>query len=397
MAKPRKYTVLMDDSAGSVTGPFGLGGRRGPTPGILGAAAPEPKVESAELTPAELLDETRNPRFRDAALDMPTALIKPFDVDGGAAAGSAWGVQAVGADVSHFTGQGVTVAVLDTGIAANHPAFAGVTLVQEDFSGDGNGDVNGHGSHCAGTIFGRDVNGTRIGVARGVQKALIGKVLRDNGSGSSDMMFQAINWATSGGAKVLSMSLGFDFPGFVRLLVEEDGLPIEAATSIALDGYRSNLRMFDALMNMIESQIPFTGGALVVAASGNESGRPDFEVGASIPAAARDVISVGALGQAAGGLLNVAAFSNTFPQISAPGVGVLSVNNAGGLRALSGTSMACPHVAGVAALWWEQMMSSPVPASPKTVLARMIASARQNVFAVGVDMADRGVGLATAP
>ena len=358
---------------------------------------PEPAVEAAELTPSELIDHARDPRFRDAAPQMPTKLLRPFDVAAGAAATTAWGVQAVGADVSTFTGQGVIVAVLDTGIAASHPAFIGVNLVQKDFSGDGDGDVNGHGTHCAGTIFGRDINGTRIGVARGVQKALIGKVLGDDGSGSSGMMFEAIQWATNNGAKVLSMSLGFDFPGFVKLLVEEEDLPIEAATSIALDGYRSNLRMFDSLMSMIEAQIPFTGGALVVAAAGNESQRPTFEVGASIPAAANDVVSVGALGQGAGGTLEIASFSNTFPQIAAPGVAVLSARNTGGLRTMSGTSMACPHVAGVAALWWQQVQSSPVPASPKTVLSRMIAAAKQNVFAGGVDMADRGVGLATAP
>jgi subtilisin family serine protease len=72
---------------------------------------------------------------------MPTALIRPFPST--APVTSTWGVAAVGADVSPFDGQGVTVAVLDTGIVAAHPAFHGAQLVERDFSGDGNGDKNG--------------------------------------------------------------------------------------------------------------------------------------------------------------------------------------------------------------------------------------------------------------
>ena len=83
----------------------------------------------------------------------------------------------MGADTSSCTGNGIVVAVLDTGIDASHPAFAGVEVIQKDFTGEGDGDQHGHGTHCAGTIFGRNVNGTRIGVAMGVKKALIGKVL----------------------------------------------------------------------------------------------------------------------------------------------------------------------------------------------------------------------------
>jgi subtilisin family serine protease len=73
-----------------------------------------------------------------------------------------WGVRAIRADMSPYSGEGVIVAVLDTGIDAAHPAFAGMELVQRDFTGAGNGDVHGHGTHCAGTIFGRDVDGLRV-------------------------------------------------------------------------------------------------------------------------------------------------------------------------------------------------------------------------------------------
>jgi subtilisin family serine protease len=359
----------------------------------------EPRIEAEALTKDDVRSLSRDPEVRAIARGMPTTLVYPFDVADAEAATTAWGISAVGADVSARTGAGITVAVLDTGIDSTHPAFTGVTLIEEDFSGSGNGDVQGHGSHCAGTIFGRDVDDTRIGVAPGVDRALIGKVLGDDGSGDSIGLFRGIQWATDQGAHVISMSLGFDFPGLVKRLIDEDGWPADLATSVALEAYRGNLRMFDALMQMLRSREPFDHGTVVVAASGNESHReinPDYEIGASVPAAAEGVVSVGALEESPNGL-QVPRFSNTFPQISAPGVKVLSVKVGGGLRNLSGTSMATPHVAGVAALWWEEVLASPIPPSTAAVVAKLLARAQTNVFAAGVDVADRGVGLAAAP
>ena len=138
------------------------------------------------------------------AIPMPISLIEPCDANlpaGVAAATDAWGIPAVKADTSPFTGDGVVVAVLDTGIDKSHPAFAGVDIIEKDFSGSGDGDRNGHGTHCAATIFGRDVNGKRVGIARGVKKALIGKVLADNGGGNSDMIFRGMQWALEPGAQ----------------------------------------------------------------------------------------------------------------------------------------------------------------------------------------------------
>jgi subtilisin family serine protease len=402
-----QYVVLRDLSRPDTSGPFAGTVRPGPTVTIDPDAPAEPRVDVEDLAKHEVLEVAREPEVQAVARVMPTMLIRPVPsdeagegADGTATAGEdAWGIAAVGADVSGRTGTGVTVAVLDTGIDAVHPAFTGVDVVEEDFSGSGNGDANGHGTHCAGTILGRDVDDTRIGVARGVGTVLAGKVLSDTGGGDSEMIFRGIQWAVQRNAQVISMSLGFDFAGLVKSLVEEEGWPVDLATSVALEAYRANLRMFDSLMGMIRNRDAFGVGTVVVAAAGNESKRtikPDYEIGASLPAAAEGVISVGALGRSPQGLV-IAPFSNTFPQISAPGVGVLSAKTGGGLHELNGTSMAAPHVAGAAALWWEEVVDSALPPTSAVVTSKVLASATTEGIAASVDPSDRGTGITRCP
>jgi subtilisin family serine protease len=356
-------------------------------------------VEIEDLRPHRALAISRTRDVVAVAPAIPMKLIAPIAMDvppDPLAGGSTWGVKAVGADTSPFTGDGTTIAVLDTGIDASHPAFAGVQLERRNFTNSSDDDEHGHGTHCAGTIFGRAVNGTRIGVAPGVRKALIGKVLGGDGGGS-DMILQAIQWAANNGAQVISMSLGIDFPGYVSQLIAED-VPAELATSIALDAYRANVLLFERLASLIRAQSAFMQPTLLVAAAGNESRRSvnaDFEIYVSPPAVSEGIISVAALGEGQGGL-TIASFSNVGARLSGPGVSVLSAAPGGGLVSMNGTSMATPHVAGVAALWAEKLRVAG-QLNSQLLADRVVASASTTPIKAGFDPEDVGAGLVQAP
>lgn len=327
---------------------------------------------------------------------MPMNLFEPTDSrepSASEASTTAWGVRAIGADTSSFSGAGICVAVLDTGIDKSHPAFEGMDLVLKNFTEESDEDIRGHGTHCAGTIFGRPVGGTRIGVAPGVKRALIGKVL-GSGGGSSDQIASAIQWAAENGATVISMSLGIDFPAYAALL-ERQGLPSRMAVSRALEGYRANVLLFEKLAQFLKVRTQTT---LIVAAAGNESdryGNPSLEIGVSPPAVSDGIISVAALEDFPGGL-RAAGFSNTGANVAAPGVNIMSAALKGGLRVMSGTSMATPHVAGAAALWAERTLKLGA-LSTVGLTARVIGTASLKGFSPGFDPFDIGAGLVTSP
>ena len=361
--------------------------------------AQELEVEESELNSKERIYLRRDPRTRAMAPAMPMTLINPVDskVVGESPSGNTWGVEAVGATKSSFDGSGITVAVLDTGIDPSHPAFTGVNLIQRNFTSESDNDLNGHGTHCAGTIFGRDVDGTRIGVAPGIERALIGKVLGDNG-GSSTIIAQAIQWALNEGAHIISMSLGIDFPGFVKFLVEAQELTIEAATSIALESYRANINLFGELSRFVEAQGALLGqGTIIVSASGNESRRPQFEIAVAPPAASTGIVAVGALQQNPSGGFSVANFSNDQVNISAPGVDVISARLGGGLVSFSGTSMATPHAAGIAALWAQRLLDATGSVNSQILKARLIASGSLSPLSPNQEPDDIGAGIVQAP
>jgi subtilisin family serine protease len=366
----------------------------------------------------EAADARRDPR-KLVARSIPVTVIQPLSAEEAGvsvtgdpvatarSAKASWGIPAVlGEHPRDLTGAGVKVAVLDTGIDADHPAFTeirhSIAENRHNFTDGSDEDTDGHGTHCAGTIFGRDVDGVRIGVARGVTDILIGKVIGDDGVGSTKSILDALKWAHSAGANIISMSLGFDFPKMQKRLMEQ-GNPPELATSMALKAYRDNLRQFETLAELLIQETDQHPGTVLVAAAGNESRRhlnPDFVIDVSIPAAAAlDMISVGAIMRSdIEGRLNVAPFSNINPRVSAPGVEIVSAKKGGGLNALNGTSMACPHVAGIAALWWEWISGrNQGQVKAADVRAQLRATARDASFIPNVTLADRGAGIVLCP
>lgn len=232
-----------------------------------------------------------------------------------------------------YEGSGVEVAVLDTGIDAEHPDLKGKVQQAQDFSGSSTGPADrfGHGTHVAATIAGTGAgaNGTRKGVAPKAD-LLIGKVLGDDGYGYDSWIIAGMEWATAEGAKVVNMSLGGD----------------------ATDGTDP--------MSQAVNRLTAETGTLFVVSAGNE-GR-DESIGT--PGAAASALTVGAVDRNEG----LADFSSRGPrlgddglkpEITAPGVDIVAARAAGtGMgkpldnlyTAASGTSMAAPHVAGAAVL-----------------------------------------------
>ncbi len=357
------------------------------------------KFEYEEITGVKAAEIARKKDIAAVAPAIPMKLIAPVEIASGVSSSTAqvpWGIKAVGADTSPFDGDGVIVAVLDTGIDPTHSAFTGINLVRQNFTSESDDDINGHGTHCAGTIFGRNVNGNRIGVAPGVKKAVIGKILGEGGGGS-DVVLAGIEWALQQGANVISMSLGIDFPGYVAYL-ENQGVPIDIATSFALEGYRANILLFERLASMIRARGEFLQPCLLIAAAGNESRRDenaDYVIAVSPPAVAEGIISVAALKTENAGF-SIASFSNAGARVCAPGVGILSARTGGGLTSMSGTSMATPHVAGVAALWSQKLKNQ--SAFKGTQLTdKLMGSASYSGMKAGFQTEDIGSGIIQAP
>ncbi|MEU9303286.1 S8 family serine peptidase [Streptomyces sp. NPDC048269] len=234
-----------------------------------------------------------------------------------------------------YTGKGVKVAVLDTGIDVNHPDFAGLIDGTTSFvPGETVTDVNGHGTHVAGTIAGSGAasGGDNKGVAPGAD-LFVGKVLGGaEGYGQDSWVMAGMQWAAESGADVVNMSLGDSYP---------------------TDGSDPMSQTVDALSAQY--------GTLFVIAAGNAG--PES---ISAPGAAASALTVAATDKQD----RLASFSSTGPlaysggmkpDIAAPGVDITAARSQemtdggqGLYRTISGTSMATPHVVGAAAILAQQ-------------------------------------------
>ncbi|MEB3220481.1 MAG: S8 family peptidase [Candidatus Sericytochromatia bacterium] len=225
-----------------------------------------------------------------------------------------WALDRIGIDAAWAVTTGsprVRVAVVDTGIDASHPDLRGRVLPGRDVvNGDDDAtDDNFHGTHCAGIVAAGRGNGGVVGVAPGVSLLPV-KVLDAKGSGTLSQVAAGLVWAADQRPAVISLSLGTDQPS--QLLA-------------------------DAVRHAQAR------GALLVAGTGNKGHDKPF-----YPAVLPGVLAVGATGKD-----DVrASFSNYGPHVAltAPGRDILSTIPDGKWARMSGTSMATPHVAGVAAL-----------------------------------------------
>jgi subtilisin family serine protease len=264
---------------------------------------------------------------------------------------------------ANVTGQGIKVAIVDTGIDPNHPDFDGRIAQRKDFTGEGDTDKNGHGTHVAGIVGG---SGTKY---RGVAPECvfyIAKVLRGNGSGSTSDVMAGVEWAVQQGAQVINLSLG------------SDG---------ACDGT-------DALSVLCD--VAVAQGVVLCVAAGN-AGPGASTVGS--PGCAKTVITVGATTKSD----QVASFSSrgptsdgrTKPDVCFPGANIVACRASGTsmgtpidawYTSASGTSMATPHATGACAL----LLQAKPGLSPQQIKDTLMNTAKN----LGLDANTQGKGRA---
>lgn len=329
----------------------------------------EVAVSSSSSTVSVSVDYLRG--YRDAVTSLTSSLIPGEQSQAVQAAIDesliTWGLQATKVANSRFSGCGIKVAVLDTGFDLTHPDFLGRRITTKSFvEGQEVQDGNGHGTHCIGTACGSKTPGIlpRYGIAYNAE-IFAGKVLSNQGSGTDTQILQGIEWAIAHGCDIISMSLG---------------APTQPGESYS--------RIYEAV-----AQRALRRGTLIVAAAGNESRRDLGRINpVGRPANCPSILAVAALDSQT----QVAYFSTrgTNPNggqvdIAGPGVAVRSSwPLPTRYRSISGTSMATPHVAGIAALHAEA--SGLKGQDLWNLLAR---SARR----LPLPSVDVGTGLAQAP
>ncbi|MEK7813111.1 MAG: S8 family peptidase [Candidatus Desantisbacteria bacterium] len=261
-----------------------------------------------------------------------------------------WGVDRIDAEFAwiNTTGVGVKTAILDTGIDVDHPDLAnnlagGVNIINPKRLFD---DDNGHGTHVAGIVAAVDNEVGVIGTAK--QASLYGvKVLDRTGSGWMSDIIAGLEWCINNRMDIVNMSLG--------------------ASSYS--------QVFQEAITAV-----YKAGIVQIAAAGNDGGPVSY------PAAYTEVVAVSATDN----WDYIPSWSNFGPEIDlcAPGVAVYSTYKGGGYKELSGTSMAAPHVTGVAALILENQ-----PAYTPDQVLQVLTSTADNL---GYSAEKQGSGLVDA-
>lgn len=242
----------------------------------------------------------------------PDAIATKVEVPNDPLIANQWGlgkIQSFGAwDTTHGLAD-VDIAVLDTGVDGNHPDVGPKIAGRANFTNVADGDLDGHGTHVAGIASAFTNNAVGIAGAGYLSRILSVKVLDDNGSGYYSWIANGIYWAADNGAEAINMSLGGSSPS-------------------------------TTLQNAIT--YAWSKGVVITAAAGNNNRNRAF-----YPAYYAPVIAVAATDQND----RKARFSNygSWVDVAAPGVSILS-SYKGSYAYLSGTSMASPFVAGLAAL-----------------------------------------------
>jgi major intracellular serine protease len=238
-----------------------------------------------------------------------------------------WGVKQIQAPEIWETGEkgsGIVVAILDTGVDKDHPDLKGQIIGGRNFTNEGNSknysDGNGHGTHVAGTIAACENGSGVVGVAPEA-KLLIGKVLDSNGSGNYDQIRKGILWAT-------------DWRG-------ENGERVRVI-NMSLGGSYNDPRQYKAILEACSA------GIVVVVAAGNEGDGTEETYEYGYPSLYQECVTVAACDENK----KLAYFSNNHLQVDMIGAGVkvMSTYPKSQYAALSGTSMATPHIAGALAL-----------------------------------------------
>ena len=309
-------------------------------------------VIAATLPETAIAALGKNPRVDRIEID---AEVRAIDAE----LDASWGVKHIGAGIVHDSGNkgaGISVAVLDTGIDYSHSDLDANYADGRDFvnSDDDPMDDHGHGTHVAGSIAAED---NESGVVGGAPEARLHalKVLNASGGGYTSDVIAAIQWSVDHAVQVVNMS----FSG--------DGTVAEESAC----------------------QVAYNAGVLLVAAAGNEGTPPGKGDSVGAPARYPSVIAVAAVDSK-----NARPrWSSTGPavELAAPGVSIVSTYVGGGYATMNGTSMASPHVAGVAALvlWaYPASSNSAIRARLQNTADDLGAAGRDSLYGYGLVDAD---------